>query len=303
MDNNHWEMPLPPFYARQAADARIPGSVPDHPGARYVPLPPSTYGEFEDEQQPPPPPGLPFHHLVPNVVLPPFKVNRPAAWFAQCADLFRMRGVYDQRDMFPLCYNILGDEQQAQVDDIAELLPRPADAFFRLRDRLVASHSLDVGQRVKQLLELPALGGQRPSALLARMRQLCPPGEDQGEIFRQLFIQRLPAQVRLQLAEDRHSLVQALAARADTLMANHSYSAVASVGEPAEEATVAAAVRGGNQMDARKKQWKRGSRGDKTAGGKQEPWHVLGICQRYYDFGKECYKCVDPSTCKWTSGN
>jgi hypothetical protein len=302
MNNNDWEMPLPPFYARQAVDARNPGSEPDHPGAHHVPLPPSTYGEFEDYRQPPPPAFLPQQHLVPNVVLPPFKVNRPAAWFAQCADLFRMRGVHDQRDMFALCYNILGDEQQAQVDDIAEALPRPPDAFFRLRDRLVASHSLDVGQRVKQLLELPALGGQRLSALLAHMRQLCPPGEEQGEIFRQLFIQRLPAQVRLQLAEDRHSPVQALAARADTLMANHSYGAVASVKQ--EEEPVVVAVRDNKQKDDRKKQWRKGGRGgDKTTGGKQEPWHILGICKRHYDFGKECYKCVDPSTCKWTAGN
>jgi len=245
-------------------------------------------------------------HVVPSVVLPPFKVSRPAAWFSQCADLFRMRGVHDQRDMFALCYNALGDEQQAQVDDIAEALPRPVDAFCRLRDRLVASHSLDVGQRVTQLLELPALGGQRPSALLAHMRQLCPPGEEQGQIFRQLFLQRLPAQVRLQLAEDRHSPVQALAARADTLMANHSYVGVAAVKSlPEEEASMVAAVRDSKQPDAGKRQWKKSGRSGKNTGGggKQEPWHILGICKRHYDFGKECYKCVDPSTCKWSAGN
>ena len=300
---NHWEMPLPPFYARQLAHARNPGSVLDHPGAHAVPLPPSTDGEFEDYNAPPPPPQLQHQHVVPSVVLPPFKVARPAAWFAQCADLFRMRGVVDQRDMFALCYNVLGDEQQAQVDDIAEVMPRPPDAFFRLRDRLVTSHSLDVGQRVAQLLELPALGGQRPSAMLARMRQLCPPGEENGEIFRQLFIQRLPAQVRLQLAEDRYSPVQALAARADTLMANHSYGAVAAVTLPEEEGPQVAAIRDARQQDPRKKQWQKKGRGDKAAGGKQEPWQLLGICKRHYDFGKDCYKCADPSSCKWTSGN
>ena len=299
---------MPPLYARQRADARGPGSVLDHPGAHlYVPLPPSSRdeGEFYDEPPHLPPAG---HHrgVVPHVVLPPFKISSPAAWFSQCADLFRMRGVHDQRDMFALCYNVLGDEQQAQVDDIAEALPRPVDAFIRMRDRLVASHSLDVGQRVAQLLELPALGGQRPSALLAHMRQLCPPGEEQGEIFRQLFIQRLPAQVRLQLAEDRHSPVQALAARADTLMANHSYGAVAavkamSVAEP--EDTLVAAVRNNKRQDTHKKQWKKSGRGDKAAGGESKPWQLLGICKRHYDFGKDCFKCADPASCKWVSGN
>ena len=298
-------MPLPPFYARQATSARYPGSELNHPGVHFnVPLPPSLYAEYEDNNPPPPPVyRAPQQHVVPNVVLPPFKVSRPAAWFSQCADLFRMRGVHDQRDMFALCYNVLGDKQQAQVDDIAEALPRPVDAFCRLRDRIVASHSLDVGQRVTQLLEMPALGGQRPSALLAQMRQLCPPGEEQGQIFRQLFLQRLPTQVRLQLAEDRHSPVQALAARADTLMAHHSYGAVAAVDSTQEDPLVAAVRDGGRPDAGKKKQWGEGGRGGRAAGGKQEPWHILGICKRHYDFGKECYKCVDPSTCKWAAGN
>ena len=69
-------------------------------------------------------------------------------------------------------------EQQEQVEDIAEARPRPPDAFCRLRDRLVASHAMDVSQRVEQLMALPALGGQRPLALLAQMLTLCPKGED-----------------------------------------------------------------------------------------------------------------------------
>jgi hypothetical protein len=271
--------------------------------------------DFDDLPPPPPewlaPPFQPApvadsRRATPTVILPPFKPKRPAAWFAQCEDLFRMRGVADQRDMFALCYNMLGDEQQEQVDDIAERRPRPPDAFYRLRDRLVASHSLDVGQRVEQLLALPSLGGQRPSALLAQMRQLCPQGEETGVIFRHLFLQRLPAQVRLQLAEDRHSPVQALAARADTLMAHHSYSSVASVGASAaveDQDPLVAAVRDTKRFSGKDKGKKKTGRGDRTAGGQQQPWDLLGICKRHYDFGKECYKCADPASCKWAAGN
>jgi hypothetical protein len=86
-------------------------------------------------------------------------------------------------------------------------------------------------------------------------------------------------------------------------MANHSYAAIAAV-ETAQGDPLVAAVRDGRHPDAgKKKQWRKGGHGNKTAGGKQEPWHVLGICKRHYDFGKECYKCVDPSTCKWVAGN
>ena len=312
-----------PFFGGSDAGGRGPGSVLDHPGGPlYAPLPQSaassaTYsyasGYDEEDDLPPPPPEwlapapvLPAaDRRTPNVILPPFKPKRPAAWFAQCEDLFRMRGIADQRDMFALCYNMLGDEQQEQVDDIAEQRPRPLDAFFRLRDRLVASHSLDMGQRVEQLLALPALGGQRPSALLAQMRQLCPQGEEAGFIFRQLFLQRLPSQVRLQLAEDRHSPVQALAARADTLMAHHSYGSVAAVSGPAqpEQDTLVAAVQDSKKPNGKDRFKRKQGCADKAAGGQQHPWELLGICKRHYEFGKECYKCADPASCKWAAGN
>jgi hypothetical protein len=307
MEDGWGGLPPPPFFQRRAAGARGPGSELDHPGAHlYVPLPPDTWDEDAGSQRHVAAPIQQQPAVVPHVVLPPFKPARPAAWFAMCANVFRMRGVTNQGDMFTLCYNVLGDEQQAQVDDIAEQIPQPPDAFFRMRDRLVASHSLDAFQRLEMLLALPALGGQRPSALLAQMRQLCPPGEENGLIFRGLFIQRLPQQIRLQLAEDRHSPVQALAARADTLMAHHSYNAVAAVEmhsvEEAEE--VVAAVRD-PKKPARKQQQQQGRRkaaapGSKAGGGglKKEAW----LCRRHHQYGSRAYECEDPDSCGW-SGN
>ena len=120
---------LYPF--RSASSNRGPGSVPDHPGGSvYVSLPAagssSDWSAVEDyEDLPPPPPEWfepPFqaqpHYQrpVPTVILPPFRAQRPAAWFTQCEDLFRMRGIRDQRDQFALCYGMLGDEQLSQVD-------------------------------------------------------------------------------------------------------------------------------------------------------------------------------------------
>ena len=296
------------------AGSRGPGSELDHPGGSlYMSLPASGADDFDDLPPPPPEwlapvylPPPPSRHVTPNVILPPFRVKRPAAWFRQCEDIFRMRGVTDQRDMFALCYGMLGNDQFELVDDIAEACPRPPDAFFRLRDRLVASHSLDVNQRVEQLLALPPLGGQRPSALLGRMRQLCPQGEESGVIFRQLFLQRLPAQIRLQLAEDRFSPLPRLAERADTLMAHYAAESVAAVPSQLEQtdATVAA-VQGGKRpewRDAKKKKAPHGGRGQ-AAGSKNHPWDALGICRSHYKFGEDCFKCGDPATCKWASGN
>ena len=323
MSNSNGSYPsyLNPFGG--GAGSRGPGSELDHPGGSlYASLPPSSasgYPSDDDDLPPPPaewlapvysPPVLaPVYRPTPNVVLPPFKPKRPAAWFVQCEDLFRMRGVTDQRDMFAFCYNMLGDEQQEQVEDIAEARPRPPDAFFRLRDRLVASHAMDTSQRVEQLMALPALGGQRPSALLAQMLTLCPKGEETGAIFRHLFMQRLPSQLRMQLAEDHHSPVQVLAARADRIIVHHSYNAVAAVDvlPPADASggqDAVAAVQNLKKNEWRKKQKekKKGGR-SQAAGGKKEPWELLGICRHHYKYGEECYSCADPSACKWSSGN
>jgi hypothetical protein len=202
--------------------------------------------------------------------------------------------------MFALCYAMLGDDQLEQVDDLAEMRPRPPDAFFRLRDRLVATHTLDAYQRLELLLALPPLGGQKPSALLAQMRQLCPPGEENTMFFRGSFLQRLPPALRLQLAEDRHSPVQALAARADALIVHHSYSSIAAVAPSfaADAEAVAAVGRQQWQPKGRDK-----GRPNKAAAAKKKPWDQLNICKFHYKYGADCYSCADPTSCRWPKEN
>ena len=282
----------------------------------------SAFDEGDDLPLPPPPqdwispvflppPQLPvvadvaYSRPTPTVHLPTFRAERPAAWFAQCQELCRMRGITDQRELFALCHAMLGGDQLRQVDDIAEMLPRPPDAFFRMRDRLVASHSLDEFQRLEQLIALPALGGQRPSALLAEMSQLCPHGEEHTKIFRALFLQRLPQPVRLQLAEDKHSPVTALAARADTLMAHHAFgaAAVSVPGAVENQDPLVAAVRDAGRQDWRDKKKKNKGKSKPAAAAADKPWAALGICKFHYRYGQECYNCADPSSCKWGAGN
>jgi hypothetical protein len=257
------------------------------------PPPQPAYGQQGGFLPPPPPRPI-------NIVLPPFRVSRPAAWFAAVEDVFQLRGVTDQRDMFAYCYAALGEDQLLQVDDLVEMRPRPPDAFFRLRDRLVATHSMDAYQRLEQLLNMPPLGGQKPSVLLAQMRQLCPPGEENTMFFRGVFLQRLPPGIRLQLAEDRLSPVQALAARADALMVHHSFSSVAAVSAQQGEELVAAVPGGKQQWQKKKgKAPPPSGRGQGAAKG-EKPWEKLGICRQHHRYGAEAWDCHAP--CAW-SGN
>ena len=302
---------------------RAPGSVPDHPEAPLLPSSSASstasysyygtsYGVEEDPLLPPPqwmlqpdpaalPPPPPVVQRPFNVVLPPFRPARPAAWFAAVEDVFQLRGVTDQREMFAYCHAALGEDQLLQVDDLIEMRPRPLDAFYRLRDRLVATHSLDAYQRLEQLMALPPLGGQKPSILLAQMRQLCPPGEENSMMFRAAFLQRLPSSIRMQLAEDRFSPVQALASRADTLVVHHSYQVAAAAAQEPED-VAAAAVQGSRQPWKRKE--KAPSNGRGAAGGAakgDKPWVKLGICRLHHRYGADAVSCAAP--CAWSTGN
>ena len=104
------------------------------------------------------------------------------------------------------------------MTDITSLSPPPADAYHQLKERLLHLYDLDERSRLDKLVAM-TLARQRPSVLLAAMRQLVPPGKENCVIFRHMFFRRLPATIQIQLGEDRSSTTAVLAARADDLLA------------------------------------------------------------------------------------
>jgi len=245
------------------------------------------------------------HKPAVSVHLPPFWPTRPAAWFGAAEAAFSLKRVTEQRDKFSYAIAVLGEDQLIQISDLLEQFPPPPDAWRRLKERLVQTHALDRYQRLELLLDLPPLGGQRPSVMLAEMRQLCAPGEDTSEIFRGLFLRRLPREMRLVLAEDRESPVQAIAARADALVAHAQPGVVAPVPvQLTNDPVVAAATTGGRSQPQKQRKPSRG-RGSGRGGGrggsrdKQEP--KIGICYWHWKYGDEAYSCDAP--CAMKSGN
>ena len=49
-------------------------------------------------------------------------------------------------------------------------------------------HELDSNQQIDKLLEMPSLQWQKPSDMLARMRQLCPTDKDKTALFCWMFL-------------------------------------------------------------------------------------------------------------------
>jgi hypothetical protein len=84
---------------------------------------------------------------------------------------------------------------------------------------LVASHQLSDFQKAERLFQMPALGGRKPTELMAAMLETCPRGEEKTNLFACIFLQRLPREIRVLLAKADHKDPKTLAMQADELWA------------------------------------------------------------------------------------
>ena len=288
----------------------------------------------------PPPPGVlpPFWWQPParqqqpvpqqqqRVKLQPFWVSSPEEWFSLAEAQFELNSVYADRTRF---MNVLGALPEQVVRSVNNLLRglTPPDAYTQLKGRLLASHGLTEFQRMEKLVSTQGLGGQKPSELLASMLQLCPAGEGDTRLFRFLYLQRLPRELRILLSEDAASPLHALAARADVLWSHNSsrgsgmlaaaVSAADAEEEPGQVATVrsggargARGGRGGRSGRAGRKSNRGNQRGQPAASGGggaaqdgQAPVDFAragsGLCHAHFVYGNKAFpdRCVQP--CNW----
>jgi hypothetical protein len=126
------------------------------------------------------------------VKLPPFWTANPRAWFASAEGAFQLRNIADERSRFFNCLHALTDAKVCLIADLVEADPLPENPYMELRRRLLAAHQLTDIQRVEQLHNLPPLGSQKPSELLAEMLRLCPRGQENNAFFNCLFLNRWP---------------------------------------------------------------------------------------------------------------
>ena len=262
------------------------------------------------------------------VKLPPFWTANPRAWFASAEGAFQLRNIADERSRFFNCLHALPEATVCLIADLVEADPLPENPYTELRRRLLAAHQLTDIQRVEQLFNLPPLGSQKPSELLAEMLRLCPRGQENNAFFNCLFLNKLPRELRILLSEADMADKQALGARADLFAAHNSkqahdvVAAVAAVSlsdQEGEDSTVAAVRPGGGSgqrggggrrgggWKGKKKQGRGGGAGGSSG---QQASHTLthaeqarvgsGLCFRHFCFGAKASKCEAP--CNW-SGN
>jgi hypothetical protein len=115
--------------------------------------------------------------------------------------------------------------QRDSIRQVLDVLERPDQTtpYTCLKERLMVSHELMDFQRIEKLFQMDQLGGRKPSELMNQMLEICPRGEEKNKFFLFLFLQQLPRELRVMLAEENINKPRDLAAKADChwAMLNH----------------------------------------------------------------------------------
>jgi hypothetical protein len=239
-----------------------------------------------------------------NLRLPAFWSDAPRSWFTMAEAQFRLRNVVDDNDKYLSVVAALPREAFRMVAHIVEREEQPEDAFQQLKAALVASHVLSDYQRVEQLSKVEPLGGRRPSELLATMLEICPREHENCPFFRFAFLQRLPREIRVLLAEEDAAELRATAEKADRFLAIHSpqahdtvLAALPASSDAEEEAVTAAAAAGRGQKKKKQLKGKKPSHRRRSVSPvAKKPF----LCFYHFRFGEKAKHCEEP--CAW-SGN
>ncbi|XP_064486078.1 uncharacterized protein LOC135398623 [Ornithodoros turicata] len=163
--------------------------------------------------------------------LPSFWIKNPKTWFRQVEALFQARRIQNQMtkycEVLPLILPVLIDD----IDDVLSSI-RPDNAYDTLKSAIVSRTTVSERARIQQLLTTNGLGDRRPSQLLHRMRQLLfDRSDDHSAILRELFLNRLPQDVRLILGGSDDVAFERLADLADRIT-DYASAGVATVRSP-----------------------------------------------------------------------
>ena len=265
------------------------------------------------------------------IKLPPFWRNDPEVWFAQAEAQFAMRSITAEETKYHHVIAALPAEVAQDVRDVL-INPPKTEPYTTLKEKLTARMTESEQRRVQMLLTEEELGDRKPSQLLRRMKQLMGEQKIENGILKQLFLQRLPQNVRLILASTSESLTLTdLAALADRILEAHipsvnvvneaptvvasnsaapTSSANAALTEQVAELTnlvrdLSATVRQLQRSRSRSRSRGRGGKAQRNERDSASSSSVedKGLCWYHARFGENAYRCKPTCTYNTKQGN
>ena len=150
-----------------------------------------------------------------SLKLPTFWTSQPQVWFAQAETQFQLRKITADETMY---YYVVSALDQSTTTRLLDLISAPPtdNKYKAVKDRLLDTFSLSRRERASRLLHVRPLGDSKPSALMDEMLALLgdhPP----CLLFEQLFLEKLPEDIRAQLVDSKIADHRELARKADAL--------------------------------------------------------------------------------------
>jgi hypothetical protein len=147
-----------------------------------------------------------------SLKIPPFRPADPHIWFAQVEVQFCTRGISSEKTKFDHVVASLTPEYAQEIRDLI-LSPPTTTPYTTLKFQLIQRIAVSRQCRFQQLIHSEDLGDRRPTQLLRQMQQLI--GDEitttDDSFLRELFLQKLPASVRMVLASTVNDNLQELA--------------------------------------------------------------------------------------------
>jgi hypothetical protein len=227
-----------------------------------------------------------------DVKLPEFWPHAPVLWFSRAECMFTLRHVEDDVIKYCSVVSSLPHDVLRQVADLLDITQLETP-YQQLKDRLLSAHELTPVQRAEKIMQMPDLGGQKPSQLLAAMLEWCPRGEEKSPFFVTSFLRRLPNELRILLAHENFEDLKAVSQKADALWQlcprPDPLAAIADGTEIAELSIAGVGQRSAKDRSAAQQKKK------KPAGKRS-----VTYCWRHHKFGEKAFSCEEPATCMWS---
>ena len=236
--------------------------------------------------------------MAANIQLPKFWPADPQLWFCQAEALFKSSNITSADQKYNLVLASLTPDIMQEVRDIVLSAADLEDPYSSLRAALFERTTESERTRLQKLLAREELGDRSPSQLLRHMKRLWgeQPGSPDIGILKELFLQRLPANIQtvLMVLGDSTPL-EKLAETADKMMEVSSPTpAVSSVSSNKDDVISQLQHQVRELTEAVKRLSARGRPRSRSRSRHRKNQDSSGMCFYHSRFGEKSYRCIKP---------